>query len=161
MSNIRSGSKSVYLSESGNNPNRITLEAPFTIDNDYTFTFPSTMGNYGEMLMTYGSTTSWELPGRVFRTVVSTNSYNILVSDRIIGVTYTTTGTVDLYLPSTMLFYARITIVDEGGMAGTNNITIHPNGFDTIIGQTSLVINSDYNSVSLYNNGVDGKWFIG
>lgn len=165
MSNIRSGSKVAYLSENPfSGTNRITLEAPWTIDNDFTFTFPSDMGSYGDILMTNSSTTSWEKPGRFFRTEVNSSTYSIQESDRIIGVIYTTSGAVSLDLPSIISGYAKITIVDEGGMAKTNNITINPYPFsgNKIMGQDSYVINSNYGSVSLYHNGNfgDPNWFI-
>jgi len=163
MSNIRSGSRYAYLSENPfSGTNRITLEAPWMIDNDFTFTFPSNMGNYGEILMTNGSSTSWEKPGRFYRTEVNSSIYAIQASDRIIGVSYTTTGAVSLDLPSTMVGYAKITITDEGGMAETNNITIIPAFGNKIMGQDSYVINSNYGSISLYHNGnfMDPNWFI-
>ena len=46
-------------------------------------------------------------------------------------------------------------IKDEGGEAGTNNITILASGSQTIDGENSLVLESSYASLSLYCNGVN------
>ncbi len=51
-----------------------------------------------------------------------------------------------------------IQIKDEGGNAGTNNITINRGGSDTIDGATTTVINTNYGSVTLYGFGT--TWFI-
>lgn len=52
------------------------------------------------------------------------------------------------------------TVVDGKGDAATNNITITPDGSETIIGQASWVINLPYGSVTL-NPRPDGNgWYI-
>lgn len=50
-------------------------------------------------------------------------------------------------------------ITDYYGNAATNNITIVPNGGDTINGASSYVINADYGSVTLHSDG-RGKWIV-
>lgn len=53
----------------------------------------------------------------------------------------------------------KFKIVDASGNAGTNAITINASGADTINGQSSYVINSDYGEVTLgFRN--DGKIFV-
>lgn len=49
-------------------------------------------------------------------------------------------------------------IVDGKGDAATNNITITPNGSDTIQGAASLVINENNRAVILVFNGTDTNW---
>lgn len=49
-------------------------------------------------------------------------------------------------------------VKDESGAAGTYNITVARAGSDTIDGQTSVVIGTNYGSVILIKNGA-GKWF--
>lgn len=46
---------------------------------------------------------------------------------------------------------------DEGGNAGTNNITIATEGSELINGAATYVINTNYGSVRLYSNGTN--WF--
>lgn len=161
MSNIRSGSKVAFLEAQGNGTDKIIIQAPSSLDADYTFTFPGTMGTSGYFLKTNGSTlTSWANPNTIiFRTVINSGTYTILTTDHIVAVTYTSTGAVTLTLPPATNSI-RILIVDEGGNAGTNNITVNPDGSDTIIGESSVIINGDHNSLSLYSNG-SNQWFIG
>ena len=54
----------------------------------------------------------------------------------------------------------RIYIIkDESGSANTNNITINAAGSDTIDGQSSTVLDSNYGTIKIVGNGTD-KWFI-
>jgi hypothetical protein len=96
------------------------------------------------------------------RTVVGAASKVLVEAETgIVGVTYTSTGAVAITLPdaSSLVNPSRTayTIVDEGGLAGTNAITITP-AAGTINGAANLVLNENYNSASLYNNGTN--WFI-
>lgn len=95
------------------------------------------------------------------RVIVNTNMYNITQSDDIIAVTSTTLGTVTLVLPLINTMFRKrkkFTIVDEGGHAGANAITIMTSGSDTIFTGTSWMLNGDFNAVQLYSNEID-KWF--
>lgn len=47
----------------------------------------------------------------------------------------------------------EVTIVDEGGNAAANNITIETEGSQTISGQVNWTIDGDYNAVTLYSDG--------
>jgi len=93
-------------------------------------------------------------------TTISTATYDLLVTDYILHVTYTATGAVtSLTLPSAQTTSGRtIFIKDAGGNAGTNNITIDTEGSETIDGSATMVMNTDYEAINLYNNGTD--WFI-
>lgn len=97
------------------------------------------------------------------RTAVNSSTYTIANTDLIVGVTYTSTGSVTLTLPAVSSGNVGriIYIVDEGGNAGTHSITINVdnNSTETINGNTSLVMNSNYTSISLYNDG-STKWFV-
>ena len=45
-------------------------------------------------------------------------------------------------------------IKDERGSASTQNITVTPNGAETIDGQSSVILSTDYGSFTLwYNSG--------
>ena len=96
------------------------------------------------------------------RTVVTTASYTVLITDRILGVEYTDTGACTLNLPAAALFPNgyKLTAKDEGLNASVNNITIDPSGAETIDGAADAVINGDGDSLTFYSNGVDA-WFLG
>lgn len=97
---------------------------------------------------------------RVAVTTVNAATYDLLKTDNILNVTYTSTGAVtSLTLPTAQTVIGRIiTVKDAGGNANTNNITIDTEGSETIDGQSTLVINSDYGSVELYSDG--SNWFV-
>lgn len=94
------------------------------------------------------------------RSVANAATYTALVTDRIIGVTRTTTGTCTVNLPSAALFPDgyQMTIKDEGLNATTNNITIDGSAAQTIDGNLTAIINTDGDSLTIYSNGVDA-WF--
>lgn len=94
------------------------------------------------------------------RTTVNTATYNILLSDDIIEVTYTTTGECTLTLPLIATIGKKIyTIIDAGGNAKKNTIYIIPSGSDTIIGENQVEILWDYNSLTLINND-SNMWML-
>ena len=51
-------------------------------------------------------------------------------------------------------------VVDEGGNASVNNITINRAGSDLINGETTTIINTDYQSISLFGTGSRNSWNI-
>lgn len=85
--------------------------------------------------------------------------YTVLVSDSIIGCD-TSSSAITLNLPSCASCTAGFCFKfkDEGGNASTNNITIDPNASETIDGETTFVINTDYDALTIYTNG--SNWFI-
>lgn len=93
-------------------------------------------------------------------TTVNAATYDLLVTDYILHVTYTGTGAVtSLTLPSAQVVSGRVIhIKDAGGNAGTNNITIDTEGSETIDGSATAVINSNYSAYSLYSDG--SNWFV-
>lgn len=87
-------------------------------------------------------------------------TYTVLSSDEFIGVAYSATGTTTVSLPQiSSIGLKRYYITDTGGNASMNNITIDTTGGDTIIGNTSVIVSGNYDSISLYNDGLTG-WFI-
>lgn len=128
------------------------------------------------VLMTVAETGAMEfasdffyLTANAIRTAISTFGrsvdniavYAALITDRIIGVTRTSTGTATINLPSAALYPDgyQLTIMDEGLNASTNNITIDASAAQTINGNLTEIINVDGDSRTIYSNGVDG-WFI-
>lgn len=108
------------------------------------------------------STRQIELNGGLFHNITTINAatYDLLTSDYILHVTYTTTGAVtSLTLPTAQTVEGRVIIIkDAGGNAGTNNITIDTEGSETIDGQITKVLNGNYESLKLYCDG--SNWFI-
>jgi hypothetical protein len=113
------------------------------------------------------NTTAWAIVGRdVYkRTAVATTAYSVLASDDLVAVTSTATQATTLTLPTVSSLSARgsmktITVVDEGGSAATNSITIVPSAGDTILGNSNgLELNADFNSVTLYCVAPT-SWFV-
>ena len=93
-------------------------------------------------------------------TTVNAATYDLLVTDDIVHVTYTGTGAVtSLTLPTAQTLSGRTIIIkDAGGNAGTNNITIDTEGAQTIDGSATAVISANYDSITLYSDGTN--WFI-
>ena len=88
-------------------------------------------------------------------TTVNSATYDLLVEDNILHVTYTTTGAVtSLTWPTAQMTAGRVVYIkDAGGNAKTNTITIDTEGSETIDGQPTLVINNNYGVVGLYCDG--------
>tara|TARA_R100000008_G_scaffold19975_1_gene10304 strand:+ start:14914 stop:15528 length:615 start_codon:yes stop_codon:yes gene_type:complete len=105
--------------------------------------------------------TSVYLSGAVSHKRYATNSnYTVTTSDYYVGVGSASSGiTITLPAASTTTDGQTFIIKDEFGHAQTNNITINRAGSDTIDGQNSVVLESDYASVSLYCNG-SNKYFV-
>lgn len=118
--------------------------------------------------LTGGATTSAAAlhthPTALLARIAKTVSYNLAATDCIIGAN-TTGGAITLTLPlansvgDTTHALAYI-IVDEGGAALVNNITVATSGGNTISGGlTSLLINTNGGILRLYSNGVS-KWIV-
>jgi hypothetical protein len=92
--------------------------------------------------------------------VDGSTSYTVQLTDTLLGVTGTSSTSVDITLPTASNYVnALLRVVDEGGNATVNNITISPQEGELIGGGASYVINVSYGSVTLYSNGL-GVWFV-
>jgi hypothetical protein len=82
-------------------------------------------------------------------------------SDRILNCSVAGALTVNLPAAASRLGLP-LTIKDVSGAAGANNITIAPNGAETIDGGANYIIGVNYGAVTLYpfNDGVGSGWFI-
>jgi hypothetical protein len=57
-------------------------------------------------------------------------------------------------IPTGKIFLVK----DEGGNAGSNNITVNTSDSSTIDGSTSIILDCDYASISVYYNG--NEWSV-
>lgn len=82
--------------------------------------------------------------------------YAVLAGDVVIEC-LSLTGAIAINLPAGVAGKSY-TIKDIDGNANANNITITPNGVQTIEGAANLVIGQDYGSVTLYYDAVSTDW---
>ena len=67
-------------------------------------------------------------------------------------------GAITINLPSAAAYNGEtIYIKDNDGSASTNNITVVPDGAQTIDGDASLTIDGDYSGVQIKSDGTDWK----
>lgn len=93
---------------------------------------------------------------------VTSTSYTVLESDNTINVNYYHYRGYDvtITLPEiSTVGQKRYFITDVGGNASRNNIIVVTGGSDTIVGEDSVTINSDYSSISMYNDE-DSNWIL-
>jgi len=135
--------------------------ANIAITADGTFAVTSTGFNLTGAGAVTGVTSLTTSGGRISNvTAVAAATYDLLVTDYILDVTYTSTAAVtSLTLMTAQVVAGRIVIIkDSGGAAATNNITIDTEGAETIDGAATLVMNANYESVTLYCDGTN--WFV-
>jgi len=99
------------------------------------------------------------------RTIVTIaqSPYTALVTDDIIAV-QSGGGSITINLPNIGLLgttnnYKKYIIVDEGGAASVNNIIINAFAGQNIIGNSTIIINGNYNSTTIYSDG-NNSWFV-
>ena len=111
--------------------------------------------NVGGSLTVVGGQT---IPPTVVPITIATHA--LAISDGILSVEYTATGTVTITLPTALTTLSRIiTIKDAGGNATLQPITVETEGSQEIDGETdALVLASDYDAINLYSDGIN--WFI-
>ncbi len=83
------------------------------------------------------------------------SNYTASVDDSIIGID-TTSGAVTVTLPSAGAVAGKVFIIhDEGGTAGSNNITVATEGSETIDGSSTATISTNYGSLRIYSDGTN------
>ena len=88
-----------------------------------------------------------------------TAAYTVTKADEIIGVD-TTSAAVTITLPTPVAADAGIpwAVIDEGGNAATNNITVATEDSSTIVGAATDVIDVDYGGAGYYHDGTNYFW---
>ncbi len=106
--------------------------------------------------MTFSTTTMTSTLGRIEHvTTVSSTPYTVLSSDYLLAVDCSTAKT--LNLPAAVAGTVYV-VVDSTNQAATNNITVAPNGTDTINGtNASFVVNTNSGRATLYCHAAN-KW---
>ena len=95
--------------------------------------------------------------GLIVKHVSKSANYTATTSDFIIGVD-TSSSAVTVTLDSDLVSEGRVIIInDEGGNAGTNNITVATEGSEKIDGNATATISTDNASLRLYSDGTN--WY--
>lgn len=158
-------SGTVNLIETGAGTDTISIQAPSSVTTNYTITMPEIQGSLDQILVNDGTgVLTWTtITGNIISynyTEVNTPTYSALSTDEILAIDYTTTGTCTVTLPEiSVVGKKRYFIIDTGGNANTNNITIQTSGSDQIIGDTEIIISENFNAVSILNDDTT-DWYI-
>jgi len=89
---------------------------------------------------------------------VAMSPYTVLATDTILQ-TASTTGVIGLTLPAGVDGKTYI-VKDGSGSAGTNAVTITPDGAERIEGAATYVINSNYQAIELYYDSASTDWKV-
>ena len=92
-------------------------------------------------------------------TTVNAATYSVVATDHILHITYSNTNPCTVTIPAAQLSAGRVLIFkDSDGNAGTNNVTIDTGGAETIDGAATYVMNTDYESVTMFSSG--SHWYV-
>jgi hypothetical protein len=98
---------------------------------------------------------------QVFQTQAVSSNLTIGPSDTFVYLIVDTTADREITLPlANAVTAGRIYIIkDSSGQSNTNNITVSAAGSDTLDGESSQILNSNYGSWTLVTDGVS-NWYI-
>jgi hypothetical protein len=96
--------------------------------------------------------------GNTIREVSTT--YNAQVNDRILATTASAAFTITLPASSTLLLNDTIQIIDVGGVAATNNITVARNGAKIQNISDDLTIDVNGSVITLIYTGSSYGWIV-
>jgi len=95
---------------------------------------------------------------QVVNRTAATTTYSVTATDYYIGCN-TNGGAFTVTLPATSGLEGRILCIkDEQGEAGTNTLTLSCSNAETLDGQTTRVIDTNYSSLTMVSDG--SNWFI-
>ena len=137
----------------------LTDSGAFT-STDLTTTGNTTLGDAAADTLTVNATVYIQAGQNINVTTVNAATYDLLTTDYVLNVTYTVTGPVtSLTLPTAQTVDGRIIhIKDAGGLAGTNSITVDTQGSETIDGNSTYVLNTNHEAISIYSDGTN--WYV-
>src|SRR3712207_6392246 len=99
-----------------------------------------------------------ELQAGTLKRTATAATYTATATDPYIGVTSTAAArTINLPAAATVGAGKTYIVKDESGAAGTNNVTIDPNGSETIDGAATKAISTNYGSLRVVCGGTN--WF--
>lgn len=156
--------------------------AGLTDNNTYTGTqafngtsFAATIATFSAFLFTAAARSIYDLAGTISadfanrrlegswtqtfksKTVASASTFSAWTNVETVVSTYSATGTQAITLPAGS--DGRVVrIIDGGGLAGTNAITISRSGSDTILGATSYALNLNYGAVAFIFQASNTNW---
>ena len=90
-------------------------------------------------------------------TAAKTSAYEATASDYVVAVN-TSGGAVTITLPENAAAGTTYIVKDTAGSAASNAVTVSRKTADTIDGQTSVSITSNYGAITVVSNG--SNWFI-
>jgi len=89
-------------------------------------------------------------------TTVNAATYDILITDEILHVTYTATGAITITWPTAQITRGRaVTITDGSGNAETYNITLEGESGELINGEATAEFTGDFDSIDIYCDGTN------
>jgi hypothetical protein len=99
---------------------------------------------------------------KVAVTNINAATYDVIATDEILDVSYTSTAAVtSITLPTAQMVKGRIlTIKDTGLNAGVNNITIDTEGAEHIDGEDTYVMDANKESIQIFVNAAGTGWYI-
>ena len=86
---------------------------------------------------------------------VDTATYTVEETDKLLHVTYTTTGACTITIPTALITERFNLVIKDAGGATANNITVATEGAETIDGETNQIISGDYDAMVLYSEGTN------
>ena len=96
---------------------------------------------------------------KVHITTVNAATYDLLVTDYILHVVYTATGSVAIDLPTAQCVAGRIfSVKDAGYNAGVNSITLDTEGAEKINNADTYIINASGDAIDVYSDGTN--WHV-
>lgn len=153
----------LILLETGGGTDTVSLRAPVDISTSYPIVLPGSQGLNNSTLVNNGSgNLNWisSILTTYEKVNVNSPSYTATIDKNFIMVDYTVTGACTVTLPIVSSIQGiNYEIIDSGGNAHFNYITVNCDAADTISGGSSVIISENYNSVSLFNDSTN-KWFI-
>lgn len=150
------GLKSLYLGSNDSAARSVRLIAP-AVASSYTYTLPTSGGTSGFVLKTDGSgTTSWESRLTYLR-AAKTSNYTATTSDEVLTCD-ASGGSFTITLPAAASSTNKVLKIIRTDQTLANSVTIDGNSSETINGNTTFKLMTQYESVAIICDG--SNWFV-